>query len=294
MPDRRVALVTDSTADLPADIVRRAGISVVPLTVSLDGKSYLDGVEIGPDEFYTLLARSREAPTTSQPPPHKFAQVYQHLLAEHEQVLSIHISERLSGTLASAQQAAAEVGGGRVTVVDSEGASMALGIVVLVAAQVAAGGGGALEVLEAVAKVIAARRTLFAVGTLEYLRRGGRIGRAGALLGSVLQIKPVLTLVKGEVAPLERVRTSDRAVTRIIELALDVDAGQGLRAIVGHAACEDVGRRIAAALEPAAGKVLVQPLGPVIGAHAGPGTAGVACYPGGVFPLDLALVGGTP
>lgn len=291
MDGRRVALVTDSTADMPPGIAGRAGVSVVPLTLTLDGKSYLDGVEIGADEFYGLLERSHGTPTTSQPSPQRFVEVYERLLAEHESVVSIHISGRLSGTLASAEQAAGEVGGGRVRVVDSGAASMALGIAVLAAAQVAGAGGGVDEVLGVVAAVGAARRTLFAVGSLEYLRRGGRIGRAGALVGSVLQIRPVLTLQEGEVAPLERVRTSERAVARIIELALEVDTGQGLRAIVGHAACEAVGRRIAAALEPAAGAVLVQPLGPVIGAHAGPGTAGVACYPAQVFPLDPALVG---
>ncbi|MGH7903217.1 MAG: DegV family protein [Candidatus Dormibacteraceae bacterium] len=287
MPERRVAIVTDSTADLPRRVAEAGAISVVPLTLSLDGRSYLDGIEIEPDGFYKLLEGARGTPTTSQPPPQKFVAVYRRLLDKHEKVVSVHISARLSGTFASAEQAAAEVGGCRILVIDSGAASMALGISVLVANQVAAAGGSAEEVSEAVAKVGRARRTLFAVGTLEYLRRGGRIGRAGALLGSVLQIKPVLTLEHGEVAPLERVRTSQRAVARIIELARQVDTGEGIRAIVGHAANAAGAGRLAEALEPQAGKVLVQPLGPVIGAHAGPGTVGLACYPAQVFPLDL-------
>jgi DegV family protein with EDD domain len=132
----------------------------------------------------------------------------------------------------------------------------------------------------------------FGVKTLDNLARGGRIGRANALVGSILQVKPVLTIQDGEVTPLERVRTWDRALHRIVDLARTVDTGKGVCAIVGHAVDAESAQRIATALEPVADALLVQPLGAVVGAHAGPGTVGVGCYPAELFPLGLKLEAG--
>jgi DegV family protein with EDD domain len=141
------------------------------------------------------------------------------------------------------------------------------------------------EVLQRLRPIQEAMRVYFMVGTLEYLRRGGRIGRASALLGSVLQVKPVLTIQDGQVAPLERVRTQEKALSRVIELARQ-DGGQ-ICALVGHAAAEEPARRIVEALDAVAETLIVAPLGPVVGAHAGPGTVGVGCYPAELFPLGL-------
>jgi DegV family protein with EDD domain len=280
-----VAIVTDSTADLSADLASERGISVVPLTVSLDGRSYLDGVEITAAEFYTLLGRSGGMATTSQPSPGRFADVYETLLGDHREVVSLHISSKLSGTYAAAVQAAEMVGGGRVTVVDTGQASMPLALQVLAASGMAAEGDGADAILQRLRPIQDQVRVYFMVGTLEYLRRGGRIGRASALLGSVLQIKPVLTITDGQVAPLERVRTQEKALSRVIELAR---LGEGrVCALVGHAAAEEPARRIADALDPVAETLIMAPLGPVVGAHAGPGTVGVGCYPAELFPLGL-------
>jgi DegV family protein with EDD domain len=285
MSHRRVAVVTDSTADLAADLVSGREITVVPLTVTLDGRSYLDGVDITAAEFYDRLGASNGSASTSQPSPGRFAEVYERLLGEHEQVISLHISARLSGTFEAARQGAELVGRDRVRVVDTEMVSMPLGLLVLAASAVAAAGEPADAILERLQPVRERLRVYFMVATLDYLRRGGRIGRAGHLVGSVLQVKPVLTIQGGQVAPLERVRTQERALARLIELAGRVEGP--VCALIGHAAAPDAAERLAAAIEPRAESLIVTPLGPVVGAHAGPGTVGVGCYPADLFPLGL-------
>jgi DegV family protein with EDD domain len=285
MSQKRVAVVTDSTADLASDLVQERGVTVVPLTVVLDGRDYLDGVDITADEFYVRLASAKGGAKTSQPSPGRFAEVYEQLLADHEQVVSLHISSQLSGTYEAATQGAALVGEARVRVVDTGMVSMPLALLVLAASAMAAEGAGAEAIVERLRPIQERMRVYFMVATLEYLERGGRIGRASALVGSVLQIKPVLTITGGQVAPLERVRTQERALTRVIELAT-ATAGP-VCALVGHAAAAEAADRIARALEPHAESLIVAPLGPVVGAHAGPGTVGVGCYPAELFPLGL-------
>lgn len=282
----RTALVTDSTCDLPAELVAGRSLTVVPLTVMLDGREYRDGVDITAGEFYSKLTPSSTT-GTSQPTPAAFAETYRRLLDEHDDVLSLHISSKLSGTIASAEQAAQEVGRERIRVIDTGVVSMALGLLCLVAAAVLQRGGGSEEAASEVERVRPEVRAYFTVGTLEHLRRGGRIGRASELLGSVLQIKPVLTLADGQVAPLERVRTRDRALARVVELARAEADGGELCAIIGHAAADTEAARLAGALDGFTDSLLVQPLGPVVGAHAGPGTIGVGCYPARLFPLGL-------
>jgi DegV family protein with EDD domain len=283
----RVAIVTDSTADLLPELVAQLAITVVPLTVNLDGRSYLDGVDITAAEFYDRLQRSSSHPTTSQPSPGQFKEAYGRLLEDHDEVVSIHISPKLSGTMGSAQQAAGMLGNERVQVVDSRFASMPLAALVLVAATRAAQGAGSAEVIEAVTRVREATRCFFAVSTLEFLRRGGRIGAASALLGSVLQIKPILAIEGGQVVPLERVRTHERALHRLVELVQAVNRKDGLCLVVGHAAAEPAAQVLAERLDGIAESLVIQPLGPVVGAHAGPGTVGVAVYPAELFPLGI-------
>src|SRR6266550_1459479 len=164
---------------------------------------------------------------------------------------------------------------------------MSLGLLTLAATEMAAQGSDA----ESVALRITAMRdqvqTYFSVATLEFLRRGGRIGRASAMLGSVLQVKPVLCIRDGLVTPLERVRTFERALNRIVELTREVDRGHGVCVIVGHADAQADAERIGRDLEPIAETLIIQPLGPVVGAHAGPGVVGVGCYPAELFPLGI-------
>ena len=282
-----VAVVTDSTADLPPELAASRSITVVPLTLNFDGQSLLDGVDIRPEDFYRRLPAATTHPTTSQPSPGRFAEAYSALLADHDNVISIHISEKLSGTYASALQAAEITDPKRVRVVDSQLVSMSLGLIALTASAMASNGAD-LEAIES--KVLNMRphvQTYFSVATLEFLRRGGRIGRAGALLGSVLQVKPVLCIRDGQVTPLERVRTFERALNRIVELTREVDRGHGVCVIVGHADALADAERIGRELEPIAETLMIQPLGPVVGAHAGPGVVGVGCYPAELFPLGI-------
>jgi DegV family protein with EDD domain len=285
---RRVALVTDSTSDLLPQLTAERGISVIPLTLTLDGTDYLDGVDITPAEFYGLLTASKGIASTSQPSPGRFAETYERLLADHDAILSLHISSDLSGTYAAARQGAELVAANRITVIDTRLVSMALGLIVLAADQALDEGATAEQAWERTRPLASEMRVYFMVGTLEYLRRGGRIGGASALVGSVLQIKPVLTLTNGVVAPLERVRTTEKALARVIELARGTSPR--LCAAIGHVACPELADRVAAGIEDQCESLLFMPVGPVVGAHGGPGLVGVGCYPAELFPLGLGKV----
>lgn len=294
MTSAKVAIVTDSTSDLPPQLVKSRSITVVPLTLDFEGRSLLDGVEIRPTEFYRKLPNATTHPTTSQPSPARFADTYSALLADHAAIVSIHISEKLSGTYASAVQGAEMTDSSRVIVIDSQLVSMSLGLLTLAASQLAAQGLDAAAVAEKITAMRDDVQTYFSVATLEFLRRGGRIGRASALLGSVLQVKPVLCIRDGLVTPLERVRTFDRALNRIVELTREVDRGKGLCVIVGHADAEADAERVARELEPVTETLMIQPLGPVVGAHAGPGVVGVGCYPADLLPLGIKSIASAP
>jgi DegV family protein with EDD domain len=284
---RSVAIVTDSTADLPPELARSRAITVVPLTLHFDGTSLLDGIDITPSDFYRRLPAATTHPTTSQPSPARFAEAYSELLATHQAVVSIHISEKLSGTYASARQGADMTDSKRVHVIDSQLVSMSLGLITLAASEMVTQDMDAASIEQQVLAMREEVQTYFSVATLEFLRRGGRIGRASAFLGSVLQVKPVLCILDGLVTPLERVRTFDRALNRVIELVRAVDRGKGVCAIVGHADAANDAERVARELEPITETLMIQPLGPVVGAHAGPGVVGVGCYPAELLPLGI-------
>ena len=282
-----MAIVTDSTADLPTDLASSRSIAIVPLTLNFGGRSLLDGVDIEPGEFYRRLPEVAAHPTTSQPSPGRFVETYSQLLADHREIVSIHISEKLSGTYASAQQAAQMTDPKRVRVIDSQVVSMSLGLLTLAAAALVDDGSDGAAIESRINAMRGSVETYFSVATLEFLRRGGRIGRAGALVGSVLQVKPVLCIRDGLVTPLERVRTFERALSTIVDLTRSLDRGDGICVIVGHADAEADAERVARELEPIAETLMIQPLGPVVGAHAGPGVVGVGCYPAGLLPLGI-------
>jgi DegV family protein with EDD domain len=285
---RRVAIVTDSTCDLPPELAAKHEITVVPLMVSLDGREYQDGVDIRPREFYRRLEASSAMPTTATPGPGRFAEAYEALLRTHDRVLSIHISGDLSATVGAATQGARMVDADRITIVDSRVVSIALGLAVLGAVKALDEGAGPDDAWARVKPAVDAMRVYFLVGTLEYLRRGGRIGRAGALVGSVLQIKPVLTLTEGVVAPMERVRTSEKAMARLIELARG--KGERVCAAVGHTGGPEGAERLAAAIEDQCDTMVMVPVGPVVGAHGGPGLVGFGCYPADILPLGMGRI----
>ena len=287
MSDARVAIVTDSTCDLPPSLASARSITIVPLTLNFEGHSLLDGFDITPSEFYRRLPTATSHPTTSQPSPGRFAEAYEGLLTNYESIVSLHISQKLSGTFESAQQAAELTDQSRIHVLDTEVVSMSLGLITLAASTLAASGVEAKAIVEKVESMRGQVQTYFSVATLEFLRRGGRIGRASAMLGSVLQVKPVLSIRDGLVTPLERVRTFDRALQRVVDLARAVDRGKGVCAIVGHAAAEAEAERVFRELEPIAETLMIHPLGPVVGAHGGPGVVGVGVYPADLLPLGI-------
>lgn len=287
-------VVTDSTAHVTADEATQLGVEVVPLDVVIAGRTGMDGVDVQPDDVATALAAS-EPVSTSRPAPARFVAAYEKARDEGARdVVSIHVSGELSGTVDAARLAAAQAPL-PVTVVDSRQIVLGLGFAVLDAARAAADGADARDVAAVAAAVASATSTLFCVDTLEHLRRGGRIGAASALLGGVLSIKPLLELREGHIEPLEKVRTSARALARLQDVAVERAASRRVRVGVHHLAASDSAEVVRDGLDarlPEAELILVRQLGAVIGAHVGPGVVAVI-----VSPLpnpDLAPAPGSP
>jgi len=291
-PGGRVRVVTDSTADLSAEIARRHGIEVVPLRVRFGDEELRDGVEIGPRRFYELLAERKGVhPATSPPPADDLLAVYRSL-AGGSDVISIHLSGAMSKTLAAAGEAlaagnaelsAARADGSRprLEAVDSRSVGAGLGLQALFAARMAARGAGVGEIVERLAAMRERIHLLFVVDTLEYLARGGRIGRARALVGSLLGIKPILGVVDGEVAAVDRVRGGRRAHPRMLELFEQrLDRARPVVAAVAHANAPMWADRLRALLASTLDvrELIVAEIGPVVGTHAGPGTVGAALF----------------
>jgi DegV family protein with EDD domain len=278
-----VAVVTDSTAYLSDELIEGYGIHVVPLYVVLAGHSGREGWDIGPGDVARALGVRGQTVSTSRPTPGDFVAAYRRALATGaDRLVSIHLSSELSGTWDAARLAASQVGEHIVTVVDSRSAAMGAGFAVLAAARSAAAGADAAAVARAAQETADATRTFFVVDTLEYLRRGGRIGSAAAVLGSALAVKPVLHVQDGRVVPLEKVRTSARALNRLVQRAVEA-AGQGpVSVAVHHLAAPERAERLAAELRdrlPQLRELHVTELGAAIGAHVGPGAVGIVVAP---------------
>jgi DegV family protein with EDD domain len=281
-----VAIVTDSTAYLPADLIERHGVHVVPLYVVFEGDRPVPEVEITDyDEFFEELRRAERLPTTSQPSVGDFTSAYEPLLADGREVVSIHISGGLSGTPEAARQAKEALerdgrGGDRVEVVDSTTAAGGLGFMVLAAAKAAADGADAKQVAAAVAEARAELKMWFAIDTLEFLKRGGRIGAASAWIGSTLKVKPILT-VENEMTPVERVRTSSRAFERMLDYARQrADSGAGAWSAQHINAPDQCAALVERGTEVFGhGPTIVSEIGPVLAAHTGPGLLGIGALP---------------
>jgi DegV family protein with EDD domain len=269
-------IVTDSTCDLPRSLTQALGITVVPLTVVFGDEELLDGVDIQPQQFFQRLDRERTTPTTAAPTPEAFQRVYEQLVRDGAtEILSIHISAKLSMALDSARQAAEAVHGARIALIDSHNVSVGLAMGVVEVAK-AARAGATLEEAEAIA-VDVFRRThvFFTVDTLEFLRRGGRLSRGQALLGTLLRVKPILAVRDGEVVAVGRVNTRQRAIDDLIARCADLRPLQHV--FVVHAAAADEAYAVRAALaahDPGA-TVTQGNVGPVVGVHTGPGVVGV-------------------
>jgi len=289
--DAQTAVVTDTTAYLPPDLVAANDIHVISLYVTLDGQQRRES-EItteGYDDFFERLSRSSEGATTSQPSVGDFTELYEPLLAAGRDVVSIHISAGISGTYGSALQARQALidsgaGGERVHVLDSRTGCGGQGLMTLVAGNAAAKGATGAEAMAAAERTRESLKLWFSIDTLEYLRKGGRIGSAQAWLGSALQIKPILTLEE-EISPVERVRTRRRAFERMVDLFRDRKEAGATAWVVQHIHDPDTARKLVDEGRQIFGTdpVFVSEIGPVIGAHVGPGLIGG----GGVDPSGL-------
>jgi len=278
-----VVVVTDSTAYLPDELVEGYGIHVVPLYVVLAGHSGREGSDIAPGDVARALGVRGQSVSTSRPTPGDFVAAYRRALDEGaDRLVSVHLSSKLSGTWDAARLAASQVGEHIVTVVDTRSAAMGAGFAVLAAARSAAAGADPATVARTAQEIAESTRTFFVVDTLEYLRRGGRIGSAAAVLGSALAVKPVLHVQDGRVVPLEKVRTTARALNRLVQRAVEV-AGQGpVSVAIHHLAAAEKAERLAAEIRdrlPQLRELHVSELGAAIGAHVGPGAVGIVVAP---------------
>jgi DegV family protein with EDD domain len=280
-----VTVVADTTHNLPRELVAEYAISQVSLYVNWNGRQDKEIDLLDFTDFYEFLRTGAELPTTSQPSVGDFMAVYEPLLAEGRDIVSVHISAGISGTWDSARQAKAQLeeqgkGGERIEVVDSMSAAGGLGCVVLAAAAAARGGGDLAAVTERAETAKEKVRIWFCVDTLEYLRRGGRIGAAQAWVGTALRIKPILTLGQ-EITPVERVRTAGRAFERLVEYmeSQQRDGSDGW--VVQHTRSPDIAARLVERGREIFGNdpLFVSEIGPVLGTHAGPGVLGVGGIP---------------
>jgi DegV family protein with EDD domain len=284
------AIVADTTSYLPAELVRSHDVHLISLYVGLEGEQQREAEIADLDAFYERLRASGESVTTSQPSVGDFIAVYEPLLAEGREIVSIHLSSSISGTCESAMQARERLtaegkGGERIQICDSRTGCGGMGIMILGAAQAAEQGASAEEVLAAANRIRAGLKIWFAVDTLEYLRRGGRIGAAGAWIGSALRIKPILTLEE-EITPVERVRTRSRAFERLVGYARQRHDDGADTWVVQHVQDPAAAERLIEACKPFFGgdPVFTSEIGPVIGAHVGPGLLGIGAMPSSLIP----------
>ncbi len=278
-----IAVVSDSTADIPSQIVEQSGITTVPAFVRFGEEEFRDGVDITTEDFYARLARDKDVfPTTSQPSPGDFKTVYDKLLGEHDEIVSIHISSAVSGTYASAVAGAeqSDPSGERIKHVDSRTASMATGFIALAAQKVIDDGGSFTDALSTARNMVPRVQFAGTPDTLEYLKRGGRLKGAQALMANILNIRPVLSIVDGEVEVLSKPRSHRRAMTKIVSVIVEEHAPLTNLAVLqtgstSQAEAEEVLEDLKGHVAPG-GMTITASIGPAIGAHLGTGTIGLA------------------
>jgi DegV family protein with EDD domain len=277
----KIAIVTDSTSFIPPDLLKKHNITMIPQVLIWGEQTYQDGVDIQPSEFYTKLKSAKSMPSTSQVSPATMQTTFQPLVDQGFEVVGLFVSSRLSGTMQSAIQAKELMGaaGAKVSIVDSYATSMSLGLIVLAAARAADGGANLIDTIAVADKAKNNSGLFFAVDTLEFLHRGGRIGGAQRFIGSALNLKPILALKEGKVEGVERIRTKSKAHDRVLELIAEQVAGKpNIRLATLHAnAAEDAKAlldRAAQQLSPV--ETIFAEVSPVVGTHTGPGTVGLA------------------
>lgn len=271
----RVAVVTDSTADLPAALTERYEIAMVPLVVNWDGQTYRDKLDLSTAEFYRRLRTSKSLPKTGAPSLASFESTFREQLQQHSDVICINLAGRLSGTYEVAKRAAQSVAPDHIWVIDSSSVSICMAWLVELTARLAQQGREPLEIVNEVEDARGRLRIVALLETLEFLQRGGRIGRAAALAGTLLSVKPILSVKDGEVAPVERVRTMQSALRRLVELVVGLGPVERLGVIDGDAATNAT--QVAGQLHAHFPDLEIDrgELGPVVGTHGGPGVVGV-------------------
>jgi DegV family protein with EDD domain len=272
-----VRVVTDSTADIPADMISALGITVIPSYVIFGTQSYRDDVELSKQQFYEKLLTTRVIPTTAAPPPAIYEETYRRLAQETDEIVSIHLASRYSGLYNSAAIAAREFSEARIAVIDSEQVSMGYGWMVVAAAESAKRGASMEQIVTLVEGMKPRSRVLAVLDTLEFLHRGGRVDWIQATIGSLLRIKPIIEIGQGEIRLLERSRTLQRSLGRLVERVQAL--GPLERAIVLHADAPDLAKRVASQVQTSfpGWDPLIQHAGVTIASHAGPGAVGIAC-----------------
>lgn len=283
----KVMIVTDSTSNIPPEMLNGSPVKVLPLQVIWNGEIFRDGVDIQPKEFYERLAVDKNMPSTSQATPEEFKTAYSNLLNAGYDILSIHISGKLSGTLDSAVQAKRALKDGNIELVDSYSTSMAMGFQVMAAARMAASGATLAECKAVALEASKHTGVYFAVNTLEFLHRGGRIGGAAAFMGHLLNLKPLLELRDGKIEAVEKVRTLSKTIDRLLDLVevkLDKEKGP-VRLCAIHAnspaeAEELLARAVKRIATPLVADAVISSVSPVLGTHTGPGALGLAYMSG--------------
>jgi len=281
MSKAKVAIVTDSTVNLPTDVIKANNIYVIPQILNWEGKSFLDQIDISTEEFYQRLPNSKDLPKTSQPAPGQFTEHFEKVAEGAESIVAIFVSQALSGTIQSAHLGAEAMGDYPIEIVDSRSVSLGLGLLATAAARYAAEGHDYKEVAAYVRTLVPRIRVLFVVDTLEYLHKGGRIGGAKRLVGSMLSIKPVLGLEDGQIEPQAQIRTKKKAIQHMLDVVLgEMKGKKNIHAGVIHAAAPEdaayVAEQVRASVNPA--ELYVNELTPVIGANVGPGVVGMGYY----------------
>jgi DegV family protein with EDD domain len=275
----QVVVVTDSTAYIPSALIVKHGIRVVPLSLVWGTEVFRDGVDILPAEFYARLKTAKVMPSTSQTTPEEFIKIFSPILEAGDSVLAVLLSSKLSGTVDSAVQAKQAFPGAKIEIVDTLTTAMALGFITLAAARAIQGGADLEEAAQVARRTVDHSKVIFVVDTLEFMRRGGRIGGAAAFLGTALNMKPLLTLHEGKVEAIDKVRTKGKAVDRMLDLIeKQVGSSHPVRIATLQAAAEEEAREL---LERANHRFhpeenIFSEVSPVIGTHVGPGTIGLA------------------
>lgn len=275
-----VKIVTDSTIDLPPQIIEENDLTVVPLSITIDGQTYIDGIDISPKEFITKMQQSENLPKSSQPPAGEFLEIYNKLTEDGSEVLSIHMTAQMSGTVQSAQTAA-RMAEGKVTVVNSKYISNALAFQVLEAAKLAKEGKGIDEIVERINRVRENTRLFVVVDTLDNLVKGGRIGKGKAMLSSLLNIKPIASLDTGEYTPVAKVRSQGQIVKYLVKQLVQDIKGKTLKGIsITHADALELATKLKETIMNEVGQVEVSVYDttPIISTHTGIGAIGFMYY----------------